>query len=185
MTLGLTWKVERNIGEFYRSLDLDFLRRTGNGETLEKHHAEYINVTECVWNDDCVPSEIITKELSSIGYVPTNPVFASYLPKRIYDLRTKATIISLAKIKSQFHDPAVGFSGTIKNIFGLLPDPSRMKYHVGENMMGLDTALADIFLLFDHLSQGKVDCGGYFQFFQRTFFAESDDCEKSKYNIHG
>ena len=134
--------------EFYRSLDLDFLRRTGIGEILEKHHAEYINVTECVWNDDCVPSEIITNELSSIGYALTNPVFASYLPKRMYDLRTKATLISLAKIKSQFHDPSVGFSGTIKNIFGLLPDPSRMKYHAGENMMGLDTALADIFLIY-------------------------------------
>jgi uncharacterized protein (DUF362 family) len=95
-----------------------------------------------------VPSENIIQEINRKGYSFTNPAFAGYLPSRLYELREKATLISLAKIKSQFHDPNVGFSGTIKNIFGLIPDPSRVNYHTGQNMMGLDTVLADIFLIY-------------------------------------
>jgi uncharacterized protein (DUF362 family) len=95
-----------------------------------------------------VPSENIIQEFISKGYSFTNPAFAGYLPSCLYELREKATLISLAKIKSQFHDPTVGFSGTIKNVFGLIPDPSRFKYHTSQDMRGLDTALADIFLIY-------------------------------------
>ena len=137
--------------DFYRSMDEDYLKTTGIGDLLAKYDTEYINITECVWDQSCVPPENITEEINRNGCSLSNPEFAGYFPTRLFELREKATFVSLTKIKSEFHIPVVGFSATIKNLLGLIPDPSRAKYHTGENMVGLDTALADIFLLYSLL----------------------------------
>ena len=133
--------------DFYRQMDRVFLQETGTGKVLQSYEAEYLNITECFWAGECVPGEKMLQEIQTRGYEFNHPDFASYMPSRLYDIRHDATLISLAKIKRSA-SPVVGCASTIKNMFGLLPAPSRARYHMGDDMEGLAEALEDTFFLY-------------------------------------
>ena len=134
---------------FYREMDRNFLHKTGIEDILHEFNAEYFNITECVWDGKCISKDHILKEIEGRGYFFSNPEIASYMPIRLYEIRQNATFVNFSKIKQEKHNPYINFSMTIKNMFGLIPDPSRAKYHGGENhYKGLDKALADIFFLY-------------------------------------
>ena len=58
----------------------EFLRRTGLQDVLARNHAEYVNVTEAFWDEDC----------------PGDP--AQFVPKTLLDLRG-CPMLSYAKFK--------------------------------------------------------------------------------------
>jgi hypothetical protein len=92
--------------DFYKQADEWFLQHTGIGEVLKKHNATYINVTNELWANRQSPIELI--------------------PQAIYDLKG-SDFISFAKLKG---DADYGATLSIKNLFGLYPDPTRLaKYH--------------------------------------------------------
>ncbi len=137
--------------EFYRQLDKEFLRETGIGEVLDEYNAEYINITEEVWGGRCVDPEEIKKLIAENDYIFTYQNFYSYMPSKLFQLRSNAALISLAKIKLQANKPIL-ISASIKNLYGLIPHPSRMEYHdVGDNYTGLAESMSDIFMLYTKL----------------------------------
>jgi hypothetical protein len=137
--------------DFYRVMDENFLQKTRIAEILKKYETEYINITEMVWGDRCVSQNQVIKDIEGKGYSFTFPAFTGYIPLSLYQIRKQSTLISLGKIKRQLFYPKVGFGGSIKNLFGLIPDPSRGKYHPGNDFIGLDKAMTDIFFLYTQL----------------------------------
>lgn len=117
-----------------------FLNYSKIAPVLEKHRVEYLNLTEEVWagriaDPDCVQAAVEAK------YSPVQfKELYSKVPGRVYDLRG-GSLLSLAKYKIIFYP--LGMSLSIKNLFGLIPGPSRGKYH-GSNHAFLDQSIVDI-----------------------------------------
>lgn len=137
--------------EFYRELDKKFLSETRIGNVLKEFNAEYVNITEEVWGGRCVNPDEIQKMFEGINYNFTYKNFFSYIPSKLFKLRNNAALISLAKIKLQANKPIL-ISASIKNLYGLIPHPSRMIFHdVNNNYEGLAESMSDIFMLYTKL----------------------------------
>jgi uncharacterized protein (DUF362 family) len=112
-----------------------FLQMTGIRDILEKHGAEYINVTEEVWRGDVVLKKEIAAAVLAHGPTVQNTELYKFIPKRLYEHRG-ATLISLARVKG-------GWSLATKNLFGLIPDPLRGRWH-GKDDQRLPSSIGDI-----------------------------------------
>ena len=106
--------------DFYRKADDWFLKHEGNDKVLAKHNATYINVTDELWAGNKSPTPLV--------------------PRKIYDLRG-CDFVSFAKLKG---DADYGASLSVKNFFGLYPDPSRFKKFHRENENKLLQGIIDI-----------------------------------------
>lgn len=82
-----------------RQQEAEYLRRTGLAEVLERHRAQYVNVTEADWDQECVDS----------------------IPQVLLAHRG-CPLISFAKMKGPTR---LGIS----NLFGLIPEPLRSRWH--------------------------------------------------------
>ena len=67
------------------------------------------------------------------------------IPERLYELR-QGDLLCLSKVK--LWQDAIGVSFTVKNLFGMIPDPNRMKYH-GKKHKDLHVNIVDIFKIYD------------------------------------
>ncbi|HTR38183.1 MAG TPA: hypothetical protein VMH80_19875 [Bryobacteraceae bacterium] len=115
------WETEaRENRAWIRQQDAGFLRRTGLAEVLAKHHAEYFNVTEAWWDEDCPPPE-------------------TFIPQALLDYRG-SPLISFAKFKGPTRL-------SISNLFGLLPEPLRTAWH-GPNLTYLARVCCDLAKLY-------------------------------------
>lgn len=142
--------------DWIRDQEQWFLKETGVAEVLAKHNAEYLNITEEVWQGRTVDAEIIRKAVED-KYPPLkHKEFYSYFPQKLSDLREK-TLISFARIKVGLGGD-LGFSLSMKNLFGLIPDPSREKYH-GD----LPQSIIDINKIYRALFNVVGICEGIFQ----------------------
>lgn len=126
--------------DFYKKQDRWFLDSTGLGEILKKHQVTYINATNENWLKETVDSEIVQAEAER----KFGPIFwtnlYSTIPKKIWELRDY-TYISLAKAKLCI---PYGPSLSIKNTYGLIPDPTRYEqYHGGEKEDKLTLSIID------------------------------------------
>lgn len=130
----------------YQEQDKQFLKSTGLDAIMKRYQAKYINVTNEVWAGKCVDPEIIKKEVGDIKFKE----FYSYIPQKIFELKDKVTLISLAKIKLEEENPQIMVSLATKNLFGLIPDPKRDKYHKN-NDKNLPQAIIDIYKIYDSL----------------------------------
>jgi len=134
--------------DFYKEMDLDYLARTGIGDILNRYNAVYINITDHFWSGNCIEKSVIQHEIEQQGYTFHHPEIAGFMPVKLYELKERATLINLSKIKRQKYYPEVGFGGAIKNLFGLLPHPSRSIFHPNNDFTNLGPALADIFFMY-------------------------------------
>ena len=100
-----------------RRQDAEYLRRTGLADVLAKHGAQYVNVTEAYWDEDC--------QTPAAGYVPE--VLRAY---------AGCPMISFAKFKGPTRL-------AISNLFGLIPDPLRSSWH-GPNITYFARVCCDI-----------------------------------------
>jgi hypothetical protein len=100
-----------------RQQDAEYLRRTGLADVLAKHSAQYVNVTEAYWDEDCVG--------------PSN----SYIPQSLLPY-AGCPMISFAKFKGPTRL-------AISNLFGLIPDPLRSGWH-GPNITYFARVCCDI-----------------------------------------
>lgn len=112
--------------EFLREQEKWFLEYTGLSDLLQEFNVEYINVTEEVWKRDVVNPKII-QEIVEQKFPPIkNKELYGVIPKKIFELRN-ATFIDFAKLKS---DGSFAMTLSTKNLFGLIPNPTRSpKYH--------------------------------------------------------
>lgn len=117
-----------------------FRAHTGVDEVLEKHRVEFLNLTEEVWAGRTADPEQVRQAVEA-KYPPVQQAeLYTRVPARLFDLRG-GTLLSLAKTKVIFEPLCVSLA--VKNLFGLIPGPSRGKFH-GKNHALLDQSIADI-----------------------------------------
>lgn len=145
---GVTLEGGKKHWNFYKKQDEHFLQTTGIGAVLQKHRAEYLNVTNEVWNGNCVEPEIVKR-------VVVKPIkwqqLYSYVPQKLFDLRESATLISLSKIKVEESIPVILISMSIKNLFGLIPHPSRWIPFHGEDHTPVPDVIRDVYTIYTGL----------------------------------
>jgi len=137
-------------GDLRRS-DEWFLRYSGIGEVLERHGVEYMNVTEENWGHrTAAPEEV--KGLVEAKYEPVAmEEMYGFVPERLLEMRG-ADLLSLAKLKMWL--PPFRVSLTVKNFFGMIPGPGRLKYHGKENSR-INQSISDIYKIYESLFDVK------------------------------
>jgi hypothetical protein len=119
------WEAEAQANRAWiRQQEAEYLRRTGLGDVLARHDAQYVNVTEAYWDEDN----------------PGEP--AKFVPKALLDLRG-CPMLSFAKFKGPTR---LGIS----NLFGLIPAPLRSAWH-GPNITWFARACCDLAKLYGSL----------------------------------
>ncbi len=119
------WETEaREHRAWIRQQDAEYLRRTGLGDVIAKHRAEYVNVTEAYWDE--------ASDKPATSYIPV--ILLPY---------AGCPMISFAKFKGPTR---LGIS----NLFGLIPDPLRSAWH-GPNITYFARVCCDIAKLYGAL----------------------------------
>lgn len=142
--LGVGLDDGKEFWEFYKAMDEEYLKKTGIAEILDKFGCRYINATNEYWNGNMVDSSLV-KSLVESKYGKVHwTEFYSFVPKEIYDIRKEAAFISLAKIKTEEENRNIIVSLSSKNIFGLIPHPSRRDPYHKDNHKLIPQAILDI-----------------------------------------
>ncbi|MCC6187546.1 MAG: DUF362 domain-containing protein [Anaerolineales bacterium] len=136
--------------DWLREQDAWFQRSTGLADVLERHNARYVNVTDEVWAGRTVPPETVAAAVEARFAPIVLRELYDFMPARLWELRG-ATLISLARIKVRSPNALAAdpspyspiFSLAIKNLFGLVPDPFRFRWH-GRQGQSLAQSLVDI-----------------------------------------
>jgi uncharacterized protein (DUF362 family) len=138
-----SWILENGRVDEMRRQERWFLENFGFTDLFEEHDVKYINVTEEIWANKTV-NAILVKERVENQYQPVqNESIFGFMP-RILARYEGSTLISHGKVKgygSSF--PSL----TIKNMFGLIPDPLRSIWH-GEDDKDLGQSILDITKLY-------------------------------------
>jgi uncharacterized protein (DUF362 family) len=144
------WVREEGRWEEIRRQDEGFLEEHGLRELLREHGAEYVNVTEEVWAERTVDSgEVRERVEERYGPVAEEQLYG-FLPEALKAYEG-APLVSLGKVK--------GIGGTfpsltLKNLFGLIPDPLRSWWHgpgdsqLGESIVDIARVYASYFPLY-------------------------------------
>jgi len=115
--------------------DKVFLDENGFTDLFNEFGVSYINVTDEVWSERIADPTIVKNSVES-RYKPVKiDKLYSMMPKKLYDLHG-STFISFAKLKNQA-------SFTLKNMFGMIPDPLRPWWH-GPKHSRIATSIIDI-----------------------------------------
>jgi uncharacterized protein (DUF362 family) len=131
---GWNWLVENPDWDWFkkgghweqiRKEDKAFLDKYGFSDLFKEFNVDYVNVTEEVWSGRAAdPAQVKGLVESRFSPVHVERLYG-IVPKRFYDLRG-STFISLARWKNSA-------SFTLKNMFGLIPDPMRSWWHGPKN----------------------------------------------------
>src|SRR5579859_673649 len=134
------WETEaRHHRAWIRQQDMEYLQRTGLAEVLERHRAQYLNVTEAFWDGACAPAQDIETLLSEHAVTLRHPELAEFVPAALLTLRG-APFLSCARFKGSTR---LGIS----NLFGLIPAPLRSAWH-GANITDFSSVCCDIAKLY-------------------------------------
>lgn len=119
------WFKESKHWEQLKKEDKIFLDEYGFTDLFKEFGVTYVNVTDEVWSGRTAdPTEV--KRAVESRFKPVNiDKLYSMVPKKLFDLRG-STFISFAKLKQYA-------SFTIKNLFGMIPDPVRPWWHGPQN----------------------------------------------------
>jgi len=137
-------------GDLRRS-DEWFFKYSGLDEVLERHGVEFLNLTEENWKHRTAdPDEV--KGLVEAKYEPVAmEEMYGFVPERLLEMRG-ADILSLAKLKMWL--PPFRASFTVKNFFGMIPGPGRLRYH-GKKNVRIDQSISDIYKIYESLFDVK------------------------------
>ncbi len=129
--------------EWLREQDRRFFADSGIGKILARHDAEFLNVTEEIWCGRGADAGEVAR-LVEERYPPVvHSELYGCVPQRLLDLRG-APLLNLAKLKViNAGTDAVFFSLSMKNLFGLIPEPNRGDYH-GKGWTGLPNSITDM-----------------------------------------
>jgi hypothetical protein len=132
---GWDWFRQEGHWDHLKEEDKAFRDKYGFTDLFKEYEVTYINVTEEVWNGRIAnPTKI--KKTTESRYSPIqHKVLYSKVPNALYELRG-STFISFARLKMYA-------SFTVKNIFGMIPDPLRPWWH-GPNSNQIDRSIVDI-----------------------------------------
>lgn len=129
-----------------RKYDKWFLDEYGFTDLFKEHGVEYVNVTEELWKGRNADPKAIKRAVEGKFSPVFNDRLYELVPQRLYELRG-ATFISFAKLKRPGKEI---ISFTVKNFFGMLPDPLRAWWHqwFDESLVGAIKVYASIFNLY-------------------------------------
>jgi hypothetical protein len=137
------WETEaRENRAWIRQQDAEYLRRTGLTEVMNRHGAQYVNVTESFWDEDCMPAEQVGDVLARKGVTLHHPELAEFVPPVLFE-HSGCPMIGFAKFKGPTR---LG----IANMLGLLPDPLRAAWH-GPNLTYMARVCCDLAKLYEAL----------------------------------
>jgi uncharacterized protein (DUF362 family) len=142
--------------DLYKQQDNKFLKTSGINKVLKKHKAEYLNITNEVWSDQCVEKDIVKKIVEESNKPIKWQEFYSYVPKKLFEIREKSILISLSKIKIEDSVPTIQISMSIKNIFGLIPYPSRQEPFHQNNNAQIPEVIHDIFTVYTTIFKNSL-----------------------------
>lgn len=145
---GVTLEGGKKHWDFYKKQDKHFLEVTGISKVLKKHNADYLNVTNEVWDNTCVEPNLVKELVESKDKPIKWEELYSYIPKQLYDIRNSSTLISLSKIKIEESIPVILISMSAKNLFGLIPHPSRWIPFHGEDHTSIPEVIRDIYTVY-------------------------------------
>jgi uncharacterized protein (DUF362 family) len=127
----MDWFMKEGHWDQIKKEDKVFLDENGFTDLLNEFDVTYINVTDEVWSGKTAnPSEVKELVESRFGPVKLEEVY-KIIPKRLFELR-ESTFISLARMKMYA-------TFTLKNQFGMLPEPARSWWHGLDESRYLDS----------------------------------------------
>ncbi|OGD47831.1 hypothetical protein A3K69_05825 [Candidatus Bathyarchaeota archaeon RBG_16_57_9] len=137
------WIMEGGHLELLRTQDRWFMETHGFTDLLDTHDAEYVNVTEEIWGGRVLDPRIVQEKVESIYPPARSRDVYGFMPRRLADMEG-STLISLGRVK--------GYGGTypsltVKNMFGLIPDPMRSWWH-GHKDERLNDSIVDAVKLY-------------------------------------
>jgi hypothetical protein len=106
-----------------------FLDKYDFTRVFEKHNVEYINITEEIWAKRIEDPESVRETIKNESDPFLREKIFGFMPTKLAKLKGN-TLISLGRVK--------GYGGnypslSIKNLFGLIPDPMRSWWHGSDN----------------------------------------------------
>jgi len=119
------WFKEGPHWDHLRKLDREFMDEKGFSDLFNELGAEYFNVTDEIWSGRTVDPAVIKGAVESRFRPVFDERLYGFVPKALYELRG-STLISFTKIKQYA-------TFTMKNLFGLVPDPIRAWWHGPKN----------------------------------------------------
>ncbi|UCE26615.1 MAG: DUF362 domain-containing protein [Candidatus Coatesbacteria bacterium] len=118
----------RDNAEWIREQENAYLVENGLTEVIEKHGARYVNVTDEVWAGRTIdPSDVRTRVEERFGPL-TNEELYDKMPEALLEFEG-APLISLARLKLPASVESNAPTLSLKNLFGLVPEPNRSSYH--------------------------------------------------------
>ncbi|MBU2472833.1 DUF362 domain-containing protein [Patescibacteria group bacterium] len=142
--LGVNLEDGKKFWDFYKEMDKEYLKKTGIGTVLKRFNVSYINITNEYWAKRIIKSSIIKRLVENKYEKLYWTEFYSFVPEKLYKIREDATLISLAKIKIEEENKEIMVSLSSKNIFGLIPHPSRQEPYHRDNHSLIPQAILDI-----------------------------------------
>jgi len=155
------WFMDHGYLDRIKEDDQAFLDDRGFTELFEEYGAEYVNVTEEVWRGRAVEPETI-KGIVEEGYPPVKTErLYEFVPRKLFDLRG-APYVSFSKLKNYA-------TFTLKNAFGMIPDPIRAWWHGPKNSR-FDGSIVDINKVYHSL----FDVVGMFESLSETRYPKKE-----------
>ena len=140
---GADWDWETDADRhrtWIREQEVEFLRRTGLGEVISQHGAQYLNVTEAWWDGACADAREVQAALGGVAL--QFPELTDFVPSALMELRG-TPLISFARFKGPTR---LGLS----NLFGLIPHPLRSAWH-GADITHFASVCCDLARLYGSL----------------------------------
>jgi len=126
-----------------KKLDRRYMNEKGFTDRFTEFNAEYVNVTDEVWGGDVADPEKVRKTVETRHSSLFDERLYGYMPEKLYRLRGSC-LISFSKDKHYA-------TFTLKNMFGLIPDPIRCWWHgpknsrMNPNVIGVNKLYGSLF----------------------------------------
>lgn len=134
-----------------RRADKWFLKYSGVDEVLERPEVQFMNITEENWGHRTADPEEV-RSLVEERYPPVAmEEMYGFVPERMFEMRG-CDLLSLAKVKLWLTPFKISL--TLKNLFGMIPGPGRLKYH-GKKNTKINQSIADIYKIYESLFNVK------------------------------
>jgi uncharacterized protein (DUF362 family) len=143
--------------DWLREQETAYFRRFGLDAVLARDDVTYVNVTDELWSGAAAPPGEVRAALERAGKALVFDELYGAMPAKLLAWRGRP-LIDLARVK--IPDPssdAPGFSLSLKNMFGLVPEPNRGAYHER-----LPEAITDVHLLYGAFFPVVAVCEGIF-----------------------
>jgi hypothetical protein len=143
--------------EWIREQEAAYFARFGLDAVLGRDDVTYVNVTDEVWEGRVVPEKEVRAAVEVTDATLAFEELYGELPEVLLEWRGRP-LLDLARIKiPDAASKAPGFSLSLKNMFGLIPEPNRGAYHER-----LPEAITDMHLLYGAFFDVVGVCEGIF-----------------------